>query len=294
MKRNIWVVGGYGQIGEGLKEHAWIDEVNYISRDELDILNLETPFKFQCETIVDLVPSPKITTTKISEEDYTLKYTLPHIEFMKKALSDGVKNYIFTSSGGSVYGHVSAGSKIDESFPLHPVSNYGKSKLLIERALIEQSEKYHARFVILRPGNSYNENPNSKRQAGLIGALIDCFVNNKEFNLYGGLDISKDYISNKDIAEAIIKSSKTSVSGVFNLGTGVAHSIKSILDLFEEKFQKTISINHKDALVEDVSWNCLDGTHTKKVLRFEAKDKLSFWLDSVVEELNTGVKIERS
>lgn len=282
--KKIWVLGGGGQIGEGLLTHHWNADVRYFSKEECNILNSDLEFYFDCDTIVDLVPSPFVSNASMDPAWYDQTYTAPHVKFMSRALAGGVKNYIFTSSGGSVYGDAPTGVNITESYPTGPVSSYGKSKIILENALMELSEKYESRYIILRPGSAFNANPRSPRQRGLIGALLNCFLNDKTFSLYGSFDIAKDYISNVDVGSAIIKAAHYDKSGIFNIGTGHAYSIKEVIDLFESKFKKKLSLVHNEAIQSDVAWYCLDSTKASEAFGFKVETPLTGWLDSITKE----------
>lgn len=277
----IWVIGGGGLVGEGLKSQKWNAEVRYFSSRDYDINNCQQFGPISCDTVVDLVPSPFVSINETNEEDYHQKYTDPHIKFISKALLDGVKNYIFVSSGGSIYGHIEKGTRADESFPTRPVSNYGKSKLKIENALTELSTKHQTRYIILRPGNVFNENFQSSLQKGLIGALVNCVKMNNVFSLFGKTEISKDYISNGDVGSAIIKAAHSDLNGVFNIGLGEAYSILEIIEMFEKKFSKKILIEYKPALQADIEWTCLNTSQAENLLKYKPKKTLPCWINSI-------------
>lgn len=67
----------------------------------------------------------------------------------QKALQQGVKRFIYASSG-SVYG-VSDAPQVHEGTPLVPLTEYNKSKMVAERVLLSYSHRWMA-VQIIRPG----------------------------------------------------------------------------------------------------------------------------------------------
>ncbi|WP_457913941.1 UDP-glucose 4-epimerase GalE [Candidatus Gillettellia adelgis] len=185
-----------------------------------------------------------------------LSGTLVLLDEMRQA---GVYQLIFSSSA-TVYGTPKK-VPLQETSPIGGTTNpYGTSKLMIEHILQDFSKVEPSFFItILRYFNPIGAHP-----SGLIGEdpkgrpsnLLPCIAQVaigqlKEVAIFGddyptpdGTGI-RDYIHVMDVAEGHIKAleriyTNTGVS-VYNLGTGVAHSVLQILCAFEQACGKKIS-----------------------------------------------------
>lgn len=72
---------------------------------------------------------------------------------VRVARDAGVRRVVHTSSVG-IYGHVENPPAAEDS-PVHPTNEYGRTKLLGERAALEEAERTGASVVVLRPSWVY-------------------------------------------------------------------------------------------------------------------------------------------
>lgn len=106
----------------------------------------------------------------------------------KKAKAEGVRQFLFISSM-SIYGQIPKGTDcltITKETPPHPTSDYGKSKLQAEEALLPlESCSFHV--AILRPPMIYGPGcPGNYRQLSRIARILPVFpkVTNQRSMLY--------------------------------------------------------------------------------------------------------------
>ena len=80
---------------------------------------------------------------------------LATMQLADRAMRDGVRQFLYASSG-SVYG-VSDAPNVTEDLPLVPLSEYNKTKMVAERAVLSYSDRMAVQ--ILRPGTVCGVSP---------------------------------------------------------------------------------------------------------------------------------------
>ncbi len=124
------------------------------------------------------------------------------------------------------YGNINSKNKIDENFPLNPITLYGKSKVICSNVARELCKTYNIEYSWLRLFSSYGPNGTHK---WFIDYLIDEMKNNKVLNVTK-CEQYLDYLHVDDISELLVLLSKTKGIGVANLGSGKAVQLKKILE----------------------------------------------------------------
>ena len=205
----------------------------------LDRIFSENKIDIVLHSISASVPSSSIDNV------FDLQYNvIPTIKLLDVMRTHGVKNIVFISSGGAVYGDHSidaAGHR--EIDVLWPKSAYGISKMTIEKYLYLYSLRYGIQSLILRLSNPYGPYHYSQKQ-GVINIAIERAINAEEFELWGTGEGQKDYIYIYDFCKIVFRliESKLSQYMILNIGSG---EVLSVLDIL-----KTI----RDSYVKDFSW----------------------------------------
>ena len=179
---------------------------------------------------------------------------LVFLECLKEA---GIKKIIFSSSC------VTYGSPekvpITEETPQKPMSPYGYSKYLFERALQYYDEEYGIKFVALRyfnaAGAAYGIGEDHKPETHIIPLALDVALGKrKHFELYGtdyptkdGTCI-RDYVHVLDLAQVhllAIKEVERGHSTFYNLGSEKGYSNKEVLEVCREVTKHSIPVQEK-------------------------------------------------
>ncbi len=189
---------------------------------------------------------------------------LEAVNFFEKCGTIGVGRIIYSSSGGAVYGDMTNGRPLSENDLPTPISVYGIQKLTIENYLNVICRKYGIKPIILRIANPYGRWQKPFRGQGIIptylaSALIDI---NKPIEIWGTGAETRDYIYIDDLMQAFDKSMTYSgCEYIFNVGSGVQHSIDDVIDIIEETVEERFAerIYIKDCISE-VKNNLLDCT----------------------------------
>ncbi len=306
----ILITGGLGYIGSHLavtlaKKHD-IYLLDILSKENdaiLNLLNKLIPNKFVFLN-VDLLNSDKvfslIQTCKIDlifhcavvrNQEAMRSCDVNKNELLLQKLmllvqKLNINNFVFASSA-AVYGHAAL-APISESKQLSPQSVYGKSKVLIEKVLLEHCNR-NLDFcaVALRifnvAGNEalhFNHSNLIQNVAKVVkGIHLILDINSTDHPTNDGTYI-RDYIHITDVIGAFDKSinfTKTN-KGFFtiNIGTGIGTSVLDLVDAFERVSMKRINYRaHKDPSF-DVSISIADNSLAKKLLGWEPKTDLSY------------------
>ncbi len=157
----------------------------------------------------------------INQIDKNIYGSIKLVKIGKKA---GCKTFIGLGSQAE-YGPLQ--KIINENMPTNPTTLYGVSKLccgLLTRSLCSH---FNIRFAWIRLFSSYGPKADS---SWMIPYLILSLLRNEKPSLTKG-EQRWDYIYVEDVAEAIYTIAKTpEAEGVFNLGSGKTHTIKSIVE----------------------------------------------------------------
>lgn len=148
----------------------------------------------------------------------------------------------FASSGGAVYGRHGAGrralSETDECLPLSP---YGIQKLAVEHYLRTACDQGWLRATVLRIGNAYGCLLPAERRQGLIGVAMTRLLAGQPVRVFGPLSTVRDYVHVDDVARAFHSAlagderlSATSKFRIFNIGSGVGHSVAQVLEVISQ------------------------------------------------------------
>lgn len=212
--------------------------------------------------------------------------TLTICRLMKKF---GTKNIIFSSSA-TVYGEKNP-VPYNEEMPLGKASNpYGNTKIICEEILADFQKAYpQSNVMILRYFN-----PIGAHSSGLLGEDPNGIPNNlfpyilkvakgelesvgvfgDDYPTYDGTGI-RDYIHVEDLAEAHVlaleKISERKGLNIYNIGTGIGHSVLEVIAETQNACGKKINYEIKNRRAGDLAVCYADTTKAKEELGFTAK-----------------------
>lgn len=128
-----------------------------------------------------------------------------------RAVQEGVKQFIYASSG-SVYG---VSEEVTEDSPLVPVSEYNKSKLVAERALLSYSDKMIVQ--ILRPATVCGVSPRMRLDVMVNSLTMQAIT--KQLMKFDGGEQYRPNVHIEDLCDAYLWFlSKPALTGIYNVG----------------------------------------------------------------------------
>ena len=158
-----------------------------------------------------------------------------------------VKAFVLSSTC-AVYG-VPVTTPLDEEHPTNPITPYGESKLVVERALGYYGHAYGLRSIALRYFNAAGAHPEGTLgedhdpEEHLIPHAIAAACGGVPLQLFGDDyptadgTCERDYVHVSDLASAHLRALEALESGattrVYNVGTGRPHSVREVIAAVE-------------------------------------------------------------
>ncbi len=153
---------------------------------------------------------------------------LGSLNLLEAARRGGVRQVLFASTGGAIYGEQESFPAAEEH-PARPLSPYGVSKLAIERYLFFYHVTYGLHATCLRYANVYGERQSAYGEAGVVAIFLDRLLAGKAPTINGSGEQTRDYLHVSDVVQANLASAGRPGFHVYNVGTGVE---TSVLDLY--------------------------------------------------------------
>lgn len=139
------------------------------------------------------------------------------------------KNFIFPSSGGTVYGDPKE-IPTDESIPLDPLSPYAFSKAVNEQYIKFYAHRFGFKYLILRYANVYGPRQNPKGEAGVIAIFGGLIGEGRRPTIFGDGTKTRDYIHISDVVRANILGLTRGKNEILNLGFGKEITDQNVFD----------------------------------------------------------------
>ena len=251
-------------LSTGKKENINSDSIFY----NIDIKNyndIEDIFsKHDIEYIIHLaaqVSVPNSIINPINDAYENIIATLNIIELSKKY---NVKK-IIVSSTAAVYG-IPNTLPIKESHSVNPISYYGLSKLTMEKYTMLSNLEY----VICRFSNVYGPRQTPHGEAGVVSIFMDNALNNKDLNIFGDGNQTRDFIYVEDIAFIFLKLIENNISNeILNISTNSSITINELAERIIKISNKNIKINYFDKRDGDIEHSILDNTRLLNIMNIQ-------------------------
>jgi UDP-glucose 4-epimerase len=149
------------------------------------------------------------------------------LNLIEAARRHGLKRVIFSSTGGAIYGEQEQ-FPCDEDHPRRPISPYGVAKFATEAYLFFYKAQYAINYVALRYANVYGPRQDPHGEAGVVAIFCGRMLEDKPVTIYGDGEQTRDYVYVADVVRANLAAVESSVSGAFNIGTGIETSVNQL------------------------------------------------------------------
>lgn len=180
------------------------------------------------DIVIHLLSSTVPTTSNNAKYDVESNL-LPTLVLLNIMYSHGVKDIVYMSSGGAVYGDFL--KKVhSEDDAVYPKSSYGIVKLAIEKYMLSYSELYGFNTLILRLSNPYGKFHYNDRQ-GIINIAIRKALKGEKLQIWGSGNGKKDYIFIDDVCKILFcLIEKKLKAHVINVASGNTYSVNEIAE----------------------------------------------------------------
>ncbi len=203
--------------------------------------------------------------------------------FANACADQGVRAFLFLSSGGAIYGDQPMSPIPEEANP-KPKSAYGAMKLATEHYLRIVNQLRGLPIASLRAANPFGPWHPGVGQ-GAINVFLHKMVHDEEIQIWGDGEQVRDYIPVADVCSAIRTIGKGFKEGceAYNIGSGEGRTLKDTLRVAGVVTGKTPKVKYFPGRVVDVDSNILDTTKIKN--KFGWRSEISFH-DALEEAYN--------
>ena len=203
-----------------------------------------------------------------SYEDYKEEYKnviFPSIELMEICAEENVE-FVFFSSGGTIYGNRQNTMPFKETDPMAPISYYGWSKQMMENSIHFMHRTKGLRYLILRPSNPYGHGQNLFGKQGLVAVATGKILKGEPVEVWGDGSAVRDYIYIKDLSRIFRElMAEDVINETLNLGSGRGYSVNDVLAFLKIVTKEDFAIKYVNPRPVDVSSMILD---TRRLSRY--------------------------
>ena len=192
------------------------------------------------------------------------------LEAMKRS---GGKRLVFTSSGGTVYGHLQH-VPVREDHPFAPITAYGAGKATAELYLALYGAMHGLDYRIARISNPYGAGQDLSRGLGAVTTFLNKAIAQEAIVIWGNGEIIRDYIHIADVANALVVLSQVSLPNncrTFNIGSGEKITLNGIVAEIERHLGRAVTVQKEPPRSFDLPVNVLDISRAKEILDWSPK-----------------------
>jgi UDP-glucose 4-epimerase len=203
------------------------------------------------------------------------------LNLLELSRANGVKKFIFSSSGGTYYGECTRPGQ-ETDFP-RPLSPYGITKMAGEYYIKTYGALHGLKYTILRYANVYGPRQDPHGEAGVVAIFSQRMLAEEPLNIFGDGKQQRDYVFVKDVAQASVAALKRGDNDIFNIGTQKASSVN---DLFREMKIITgykLKANYKPARPGELLRSCVNNSKARKGLGWRPRFNLPQGLKETVD-----------
>ena len=298
------VTGGAGFIGSHLTEKLHQNNIEVLVVDNLLTGKKENLFSLDLEnTIYGDVGSEETlkiiknfnpdvcfhlaaqSSVVISVEDPLLDFEhnlLQPVQLIKTLLETDCKQFIFTSSGGTIFGEPEVIPTSEDDYAGEPASPYGLAKKKLNELIEVMLQNETMSYSILNLSNVYGPRQDPHGEAGVMSIFTGKLMNNETPTIYGDGKQTRDYVYVLDVVDGLIKSAETDDNLFLNIGTGVETSVNELVSILSQKISWDGEPEYAPSREGELLRSVLNNERAKGEIGWEPKYTLDTGLDELI------------
>tara|TARA_B000000475_G_scaffold150725_1_gene121377 strand:- start:104 stop:1036 length:933 start_codon:yes stop_codon:yes gene_type:complete len=221
----------------------------------------------------------------ISVEDPLLDFEhnlLQPVQLIKTLLETDCKQFIFTSSGGTIFGEPEVIPTSEDDYAGEPASPYGLAKKKLNELIEVMLQNETMSYSILNLSNVYGPRQDPHGEAGVMSIFTGKLMNNETPTIYGDGKQTRDYIYVLDVVDALIKSAETDDNLFLNIGTGVETSVNELVSILSQKISWDGEPEYAPKREGELLRSVLNNERAKSQIGWEPKYTLDTGLDELI------------
>ena len=221
----------------------------------------------------------------ISVEDPLLDFEhnlLQPVQLIKTLLETDCKQFIFTSSGGTIFGEPEVIPTSEDDYGGEPASPYGLAKKKLNELIEVMLQNETMSYSILNLSNVYGPRQDPHGEAGVMSIFTGKLMNNETPTIYGDGKQTRDYVYVLDVVDALIKSSETDDNLFLNIGTGVETSVNELVSILSQKISWDGEPEYAPKREGELLRSVLNNERAMSQIGWEPKYTLDTGLDELI------------
>ena len=298
------VTGGAGFIGSHLTERLHQNNIEVLvvdnlltgKKENLISLDLENTIygDVGSEETLELIKNfnPDVcfhlaaqSSVVISVEDPLLDFEhnlLQPVQLIKTLLETHCKQFIFTSSGGTIFGEPEVIPTSEDDYAGEPASPYGLAKKKLNELIEVMLQNETMSYSILNLSNVYGPRQDPNGEAGVMSIFTGKILNNETPTIYGDGEQTRDYVYVLDVVDALIKSSESEENLFLNIGTGIETSVNELVSILSKKISWDGEPNYEPMREGELLRSVLNYNRAKDQIGWEPNYTLDTGLDELI------------
>ncbi len=201
------------------------------------------------------------------------------VNLLENARANGVKKFIFASTGGAIYGEHDY-FPADEEHPVRPSAPYGINKNCVEKYLYYYNLVYGLDYIVLRYANVYGPRQNPHGECGVIAIFTDKILGGTQPLINGDGKQTRDYVFVKDVVNANVLAVDAKGPVIYNVATTRETDVNYIFERINHYAGTKFEEKHGPGKL---------GEQMRSVLSFEKISTELGWQPET--DIETGLKI---
>ena len=221
----------------------------------------------------------------ISVEDPLLDFEhnlLQPVQLIKTLLETDCKQFIFTSSGGTIFGEPEVIPTSEDDYAGEPASPYGLAKKKLNELIEVMLQNETMSYSILNLSNVYGPRQDPHGEAGVMSIFTGKLMNNETPTIYGDGKQTRDYLYVLDVVDALIKSAETDDNLFLNIGTGVETSVNELVSILSQKISWDGEPEYAPKREGELLRSVLNNERAMSQIGWEPKYTLDTGLDELI------------
>ena len=298
------VTGGAGFIGSHLVETLHKNNIEVLvvdnlltgKKENLNSLNLKNTIygdvglEDNLEHIKNFNPDVCFhlaaqSSVVISVEDPLLDFEhnlLQPVQLIKTLLETDCKKFIFTSSGGTIFGEPDVIPTSEVDYGGEPASPYGLAKKKLNELIEIMLEDEEMSYSIMNLANVYGPRQDPHGEAGVMSIFTGKLLNNETPTIFGDGEQTRDYVYVLDVVDALIKSSESDENLFLNIGTGIETSVNELVSILSQKISWDGEPNYEPKREGELLRSVLNNQRAKIEIGWEPNYTLDTGLDELI------------
>ncbi len=278
MARKILITGGAGFIGSNIADlfvgAGWdvavLDDLSSGKRENVPSKARFYPVDIRSSAAVEAIveEKPDVLCHQAAQIDVRRSMADPRFDcdvnlggllnVMQGAVKSGaVKQVLFASSGGAMYGDTDRIPTREDLRP-QPVSHYGAAKAASELYLGVYRASHQIRVSALRYANVYGPRQDPHGEAGVVAIFCARLLEGKPCTIYGDGSQTRDYVYVGDVAAANLLAAEKGFDGALNIGTGIETDVNRLHALLSRAAGSAAATIFGPARAGEQKRSCID------------------------------------